>query len=81
MKQTVQKSEQIYIHKMCLLTENTILIVTKSKTYSVEETCIQSVDKAVEANRQRLLFILKGTLFMTGRIFLFFIRDDANYHS
>ena len=63
MKQTGQKSEQIYIHKMYLLTKNTILIVTKSKTHSVEETCIQSVDKAVEANRQRLLFNLKAALF------------------
>ena len=51
----------------------------KSKTNSVQETCIHSVSKAVEANRQRLLSIMKATIFMPGRIFLFFIRDDANY--
>ena len=68
------------MHKIYLLTRNTILIVMKSKTNSVQETCILSVSKAFEANRQRLLSILKATLFMPGRIFLFFIRDDANYH-
>ena len=43
----------------------------KSKTNSVQETCIHSVSKAVEANRQRLLSIMKATLLMPGRIFLF----------
>ena len=56
-----------------------ILIVMKSKTNSVHETCIQSVNKAVEAKRQRLLW-LKAAIFMPGKIFLFLVIDDAYYH-
>ena len=63
MQQTVQKREQIYMHKIYLLTRNAILIVMKSKTNSVEETRFQSVNMPDEADRQRLLFILKAALF------------------
>ena len=50
------------MHKIYLLTRNTILIVMNSKTNSVDETCIQSVNKTIEANGQRLLFILKAAI-------------------
>ena len=61
------ESEQIYMHKIYLLTRNTILSVMKNKTNSVDKTCIHLVNKAVEANSRDSLFIPKAAIFYAGQ--------------
>ena len=74
------ENEKIYMHKIYLLTRNTILIVMKNKTNSVDKTCIHLINKAVEVNSRDSCLFRRLQFFMLGRIFLLLVRDDTSCH-